>query len=417
LPSFACPARTWSTLENIDVREDALGPMSSLQSVAIDRAGNGVGLWSHSNADSKAVYARRFAVATGWGAFEKLDAPGPYVNAAAVALDNLGTVTALLATSDDTEKVTIWALRGAPGQPWSSPVALASDDAVSASSLALRIGALGTVYAVWQRGNGVVDHVFVNRYQPLGGWSGTSTLDVGNAGPGTAPGLAVDDFGNAIAVWQQSTNHDTSVWMSRSSFGGAFAAPTRLDDGDGSGVRPAVAMSGFGNAVVAWTQHRTGSFEGDLWAHRFLFGRDAETTHFPGETASGVSVAIDSSGNVGLASLSNGALSARSFVRGAWTAPTRITADGTQSAGVPRLAADRCGNMLAVWGQSPPPSSFESVWASRYTPAGGWSPGVVVDDVGHDFDPVVASNSAGQALLLFEFYGGGVSSIWANRLQ
>jgi hypothetical protein len=128
----------------------------------------------------------------------------------------------------------------------------------------------------------------------------------------------------------------------------------------------------MGNAVVAWTQHPTGSVEGDIWVRRFA---------------------------------------------SAWTAATQLSAPDAESVHAPWLAADRCGNVLAVWSQSGGPTAFDSVWTSHYVPAGGWSAGSAVDSVGYDLDPAVASNAAGQALLAFELYGGGVSSLWANRYQ
>lgn len=100
-----------------------------------------------------------------------------------------------------------------------------------------------------------------------------------------------------------------------------------------------------------------------------------------------------------------------------WSAPLSISAAG---GGNPKVVIDAEGNALAVWQQVDSGTfSNDSVWASRYTPAGGWGAPVMLETNDADtFDSLdlAMEPGTGKAMLLWYQYTapGGNLDLWAR---
>src|SRR3954454_8236116 len=71
----------------------------------------------------------------------------------------------------------------------------------------------------------------------------------GKNGSSGSPRVAVDDAGNAYAVWTEGN----FVEASKRPVGGSFETPQTIDNGaSGRGDSPDIGVDGAGNAVIVW---------------------------------------------------------------------------------------------------------------------------------------------------------------------
>jgi len=112
----------------------------------------------------------------------------------------------------------------------------------------------GTPSPTWFETTGRGNNIWANRYLTGAGW-GTATLIETDTGDASAPSIAVDASGNAIAVWHQSDGTARNMW--RSLVAGTGWRPPgmiRLTT-PGTAFSPSdVAFDDAGNAVAVWAQ-------------------------------------------------------------------------------------------------------------------------------------------------------------------
>lgn len=150
---------------------------------------------------------------------------------------------------------------------------------------------------------------------------------------------------------------------------GAWAAtPTRLNSGLVDVQEPDVAVDARGNAFTVWTQ-QDGAMR-NIWASRY-------------EPGSG------------------------------WSAPYTIEQNAAL-ADSPKVAMDAAGNAIAVWIQYQ--VGAPSLWASRFTPAGGWETPELLElmDGSAAVLPRIAMNAAGHAVVAW-YQQEAVANIYVNR--
>jgi len=302
----------------------------------------------------------------------------PQGNAVMIFVDNGGLMGAARPAGGT------WALDGA-GQ-WT----------FGASSYALAIGPDGTAVAVW------TDGVNVNaRYRPLGGSFG-SQENVATAGAGnaetvsvamnasgaavagwrravttpfieaavrpaggsfdpaepvtstvsaSAPDVAIDDAGNAYAVFLQSSRVG---WASRPAGGGwAAGSPDFLSDAALVAAGPQLAVDAAGNAVASWqiTSTTPAQVQGAFRPAGGAFG-GATTLSDPALAASAPSPAV--ADGVALATwlqnVTGGQrVDSRQFAGGSWGATQPVSGTHLSMGATPGVAMDDQGNASAAW--------------------------------------------------------------------
>lgn len=99
-----------------------------------------------------------------------------------------------------------------------------------------------------------------------------------------------------------------------------------------------------------------------------------------------------------------------------WGVPRSLEANGGD-ARYPRVAVDAMGNAVAVWQQPDlSPLGYESIWASRFTPATGWGPAEILDiGDGVAESPQVAVDPSGNAIAVWQQSDGTRTNLWANH--
>jgi len=211
-------------------------------------------------------------------------------------------------------------------------------------------------------------------YEPWGAWTdGKGTWSVQALG-GTMNSVfldvAIDSGGNAFVAWQQGTMVPLRVHATRFAVGGTWSTAAPIDAGvNASG--PAVAVDPHGNAIAVWSQG------GRIWGNRYTGSSwgtadEVSTINTPGILSK--FIGTDSAGNAIVVwdTTPPSQISFARFVAGVgWGESDRIPpGPGGGSSGTPRIAVDGAGNAIAVWSQSD--GVRNNLWASRFTPAGGW---------------------------------------------
>lgn len=206
---------------------------------------------------------------------------------------------------------------------------------------------------------------------PAAGWSDELRL----AGDGAStPQVAIDAAGRAVAVWRRLEvgTGEHHLWGSRATAAGVWSAPERLESNAGSvaEIRLAIDRSS-GRGMVTWIQ--TGA-------------------------------TVD--------------LRARALDPATGWAAAALVESGTGMVGVSSVGVDANGNAVAVWSQIGPATRF-SIFANRFTPAGGWGTGGLIETnevIGSvDGDPIVAVAPAGDAVAVWKRSDGTSGHLWTNR--
>jgi hypothetical protein len=229
------------------------------------------------------------------------------------------------------------------------------------------LGANGVGFAVWtQNSTNPFPNAYANRYQPGIGWGIATPLDIRSA---NAPQVVVDASGNALAVWQQNDGSRVNILSSRYA-NSAWSTPVSVDATDNNANTPRLAMDGNGNAIVIWLQ--ADNPVSNLYANRYSNG------------SWGTPVPLEPSIN---------------------PTPRDIT-----------VAASENGDAMVVWSQAETHGGTESIYASRFSPASGWSAAIPIESHGGSaYFPGVAMDSSGNAFVVWQQWGNGSFEVAANR--
>ncbi|HEX7127218.1 MAG TPA: hypothetical protein VF406_15775 [Thermodesulfobacteriota bacterium] len=155
-------------------------------------------------------------------------------------------------------------VKGTPSTPseWGTPQEL-DTSGQTADHAALAVAPTGHAVAIWRRDGGG-GRIHASRLDPSSGdWSAAARVQTSTTAPSDAPHVALDPSGNAIAVWQQDPG-DGKLRI-RSSRLAASASAWSTDElvkennapGDVA-TAPRVAVDADGNAVAVWLEDADG---------------------------------------------------------------------------------------------------------------------------------------------------------------
>ncbi|CAK8715411.1 hypothetical protein GCAAIG_04810 [Candidatus Electronema halotolerans] len=235
--------------------------------LGMDAAGNAVLAWRQRGVNTYHAFARRYEIGTGWGSPELIEQDSGSVEVTTIespriSVNAVGDAVAVWQQSG--ENWGTWTNRYEAGSGWGAAQLLA--DNTGASDIAL--DADGNAVAVWQQSDGIRTNIWASRYTVSSGWGSAELIETNDSGDAQRPKIAVDEDGNAVAVWQQSDGTHTQIWANRYAVGSGWGAAQSIetensDDADG----PRLVMSATGKAVAIWRQ-----FDGtqySIWANRF----------------------------------------------------------------------------------------------------------------------------------------------------
>lgn len=240
---------SWSTPVDLSLT----GQDASLPRVAADGSGNVVAVWNRSDGSDDIIQGSRSTNGgASWSTPANLSESSQSAGHQRLAVDGSGNAVAVWKRYDGNVDIVQSSRLLAGGVSWSTPVNV-SPDGIQAATPQVAVDGEGNAVSVW-RSYGVDGTIIQSSRSTDGGasWSTPVQLSV-YPGSSDNPQVAVDGEGNVAAVWQQSNGSNGIIRFSRSTDGGvSWTVPTDLSEPGQSAITPEVAVDESGNAVALW---------------------------------------------------------------------------------------------------------------------------------------------------------------------
>lgn len=298
--SLVSGSNTWSfppvDLSLVEEIEFARDPQ-----VALDTHGNAVAVWAgHVGIDGGDpgvdFLVRTSSLPAGdtdWSHPFDISSPGLVANNPVIKLDPNGNAVIVWWSFDGTFYSTLASTLPFDSTTPTPPFTLGLNSTVPTIPQ-LAINAAGYAVAIYIQTT-LADETFVQSSSLLNGtWSPPINIPASTDGSST-PQIGMDSHGNCIAVWQQLIGGLTLIQSSTLPFNGVWTNPVTLSALDQNAETPKIAVNAFGNAVAVWSQT-----DGDVYATTFVNGSwtpPVVLSTEPNFTATEPKVAIDAAGN------------------------------------------------------------------------------------------------------------------------
>ena len=410
----------WQVAELIET--DDAGDTYNPQ-IAIDGNGNAIVVWDQFDGIRYNIWANRYIPGFGWGAAQLIENDDVgYAFVPQISIDADGNAIAVWHQWDGT-RYNIRANRYIPGSGWGEAELIETDDAGGAFSPQIAIDTNGNAIAVWFQWDGTRKNIWANRYIPGSGWGTAELIETNDAGDALDPQIAIDNDGNAIAVWNQWNGTRKNIWTNRYASGSGWGTAELIetdDAGDASG--PQIAIDTDGNAITVWYQ--SDGTRDNIWANRYIPGSGWGATELIDANNAGLAynpqIAFDANGNaIAVWQQSDGTRNniwANRYSLGSgWGLAQLIETGNAGDASYPQIAIDASGNAIVVWEQFD--GARDNIWANRYIPGSGSGAAELVetDDAGDASGSQIAIDANGNAILVWYQSDGTRNNIWANR--
>ena len=326
----------WSVPELIDTFDT--GPSANPQ-IAADYNGNAIAVWHRFDGTYRNIWANHYTAYLGWGDAQLIENNDSTSYYPGIDIDNYGNA---IVVWDDSEN--IWANRYEPDMGWNTPIAIGLNG-YFAMPPDLSVNPSGDAIVVWDVGGGDSAGIWSNRYNIYEGWGNPEMIGIDHGGYG--PSVAIDHFGNGIAVWTQWRHEPTTgkdVWANHYVAGTGWTGPMLISSGDSTEKDPKIAFDSVGNAMLVSRLSGWGCY--DTW----MFGNVCG---------------------------SQSVILARQYTKeDGWGSAQGISSAIDKDPRQPQIAIDANGNAIAVWSQGAYLFGYHSqdaIYASRFTPESGWS--------------------------------------------
>lgn len=262
---WGVPAIGATTKPTSDI--DAVAP-----DIAVDANANALVVWSavssHQDLNAVGRIHASYGALSGMWFHEPLDASTAPASAfPKIAVDGNGNAIAVWERDDGNGITSIWAARYEIDGGWGAAQLIESDSANRAKEAQIAVAPSGEAIAVWLQFVGARRELWSNRYRPEVGW-GTPELVGTNTGTASAPQIAIEADGRALAISVAVTGTTRNVVANRYVPGEGWSAPMRVNGSDTEVViTPQIKIDSSGAAIAVWPQMSEGRY--DIWANRF----------------------------------------------------------------------------------------------------------------------------------------------------
>ena len=401
----------WRGAKPIEDATDARSPQ-----IALDAEGNALAVWQQWDGTRYNIWANLYEVNNGWDNAKliEINNVGGAVQPQ-IAVDANGTGLAVWIQNDGTRN-NVWANRYVAGSGWGKAELIETDNMGNAFRPQIAMDDKGNALAVWYQGDGTRNNVWANRYVASSGWGSAEPIDSDHLENSNDPQIAVDANGNALVVWRQSEN----IWANRYEAGKGWGSAEPIDPGNLKNAdNPQIAMDANGNALTVWRQSE------NIWVNRYMVGSGWGTAKLIGantEVAWMPQMAVNASGNAIVVWPQHDGTRFNIWVSryvgdNGWGNAELIEVDNAGGALDPQVVLDANGNALAVWSQSD--GTRSNILANRYVVDSGWSGVELIetDNTGGAFGPQIVLDTNGNALAVWSQFDGTRYNIWANRFE
>ena len=277
----------WGAIKDISV--DA-----SLPKIGIDSSGNGVIIWQRKLGNQYIVSAATYSAPTGqWGATVDISSPSRTFLFPEVAINSGGNAVAIWQYFDGRNFLIQSSYLPFGFSNWSSPITL-SDSLHTASNPGIALNDSGKVLAIWQTSNGT--NLIIQATTSSFGSTWDHATDLSIAGQNALnPEIVLNNSGKAVAIWQRhnGTNHIVQA----ATFITNWSIPSNLSLPELNATMPKVAITPSGEAAAVWQADKNGEF---VIQSSFLeMGMPWSTAvdiSEPGQRASLPQIGVDSTG-------------------------------------------------------------------------------------------------------------------------
>lgn len=263
--------------------------------------------------------------------------------------------------------------------------------------------------------------VFPAVAEPSSGWGDATLLEIDNLGEAISPELAMNDNGDAFAVWSQSNGTVQNVWACKFAVEEGWSEPVLIESSDSNAETPEIVIDNGGNATAIWRQYNTSIIKYELWYNRYQagtgWGNPLLLTTNSSSHANTPDMEMDSEGNIFLlweqSSFPLSDIYSMIYEEGiGWGIPTLIEYNDTALSSSPVVAVDANGNAIAAWKQSIFPSW--TIWANRYEKGDGWDSATQIGPLAANGLPVLGADGAGNAICVWHHMNASKYEIWTN---
>ena len=130
---------------------------------------------------------------------------------------------------------------------------------------------------MWSQFDGTRENIWANRYTASSdSWGTAELIETDDAGSAYDPQIAIDANGNAIAVWYQHDGSHDKTWANRYTLGSGWGTTQLIGSSPADqsifvdGTHPAIAIDNNGNAIAVWAQLDINNSIVDIWANRWI---------------------------------------------------------------------------------------------------------------------------------------------------
>jgi hypothetical protein len=297
-----------------------------------------------------------------------------------------------------------WLSSTAPASAWSTPQDLSSHTGFAFNPSAALDGR-GDAVVAWQRQLDAYHTEIDASTRPVGGlWTADQTLSVGAQPQNDTPSVAMDDQGDALAVWL-ATGYGTRIGTAFAPAGSPFGPEQDLGandpaaGGNNGAAYPFVSFDGTGEALALW-EPETAAVR---YAIRSPAGQwtDAQIIANPSSGALAPAFAVSRQGSAEALWMDGFSVYASTRLPGGSFGPAQRLDTGNYVQG-PAVAMDPQGDAIAAWGQESSGMGFVRV-AFRPAGAASFGPAMTISQtsVNGAVAVSVAMSPQGEATVVF----------------
>ena len=277
--------------------------------------------------------------------------------------------------------------------------------------------------------NGNFD-IYAQRYNSSGTTQGSNFKINDDAGTASQwiPDIALDGFGNFVITWTDERNDVSDIYARRyNSSGTPLGSSFKVNDDirTASQGSPDIAIDGSGDFVITWHDERNGNY--DIYAQRYNSSGLPLGTNFKVNSDTGTvwqmnpAIAMDGSGNIVITWFDyrngNYDIYAQRYNPSGTPLDSNFKVNAGGTAWLPAIAMDGSGNFVITWYDYR--NGNEDIYAQRYNSLGTTlgSNFKVNDDLGtaDQYNPAIAMDGLGSFVITWYDGRNGSWDIYAQR--
>jgi hypothetical protein len=233
-----------------------------LPTVAMDNGGDFIIVWDSQNQDGEGtgVYGKIFYPAEGIkkDEFRINQVTSGYQFNSAVAMNSTGNFVATWVTTNATQDGNGWGIIGRifdnAGNPQTGDFVVNNFRTGNQEDNAVAIDSSGNFVVAWKSNNGASSSdIYARRFDALGNPGAEFRVNDFVTSAQEKPAVAMDGNGDFVIAWTGNGADGYGIYAKKyNANGGIIASDFRVDSGTMQGMDPAVAADSSGNFIVSW---------------------------------------------------------------------------------------------------------------------------------------------------------------------